>query len=347
MKFQFGYDVLTLPGAILSHTDANAVQLRVILWLASDLSLAQKPRQLAKLADCAPQDAAQALSFWKERGVLTDEEAVPAMADVVVAPAEEKRPKKAVRPTVRAEESVAEPTAAPKPRLQRADELPTYTSTELADLLEKRDSLRGLVDEAQQILGKMFNPSEINILIGMYDYLGLPVEGILLLLAHCARLGKNRLRAIEKYAYGLVDRGITTPEALEEEFRTVEAMHGFEGEIRQLFGLKSRSLTGKEEKMLREWISFGYPVEVVRLAYEITIHATSTPSIPYTHKIILRWHEEGLTTLAEIERAEEEERRAKKDGGTTPLGSSFDTDDLFKAALARSFRETGVQDGDS
>ena len=52
MKFQFGYDVLTLPGAILSHTDANAVQLRVILWLASDLTLARKPRQLAKLADC-------------------------------------------------------------------------------------------------------------------------------------------------------------------------------------------------------------------------------------------------------------------------------------------------------
>ena len=261
----------------------------------------------------------------------------------------EKKTKKVSNQPVRDETSTAaesEPTASPKTRLQRADELPTYTSTELAELLEKRDSLRGLVDEAQQVLGKMFNPSEINILVGMYDYLGLPVEGILLLLAHCARLGKNRLRAIEKYAYQLVDRGITTPEALEEEFRTVEAMHGFEGEIRQLFGLKSRSLTGKEEKMLREWISFGYPVEVVRLAYEITIHATSTPSIPYAHKIIQRWHEEGLSTLADIERAEEE-RRAKKDGGAAPLGSSFDTDDLFRAALARSFRETGVQDGDN
>jgi len=137
--------------------------------------------------------------------------------------------------------------------------------------------------------------------------------------------------------------GYKLPDALEEEFRTVEAMHGFEGEIRRLFGLKSRTLTGKEEGMLRQWIAFGYPVEVVRLAYEMTIHATSSPSIPYAHKIILRWHEEGLATLADIERAEEA-RKAKKEGSTNALGNSFDTDDLFQAALARSFRETGVQE---
>jgi DnaD/phage-associated family protein len=98
--------------------------------------------------------------------------------------------------------------------------------------------------------------------------------------------------------------------------------------------------------MLRQWITFGYPVEVIQLAYEMTIHATSNPSIPYAHKIILRWHEEGLATLADIQRAEDE-RKTKKEGGASVLGSSFDTDDLFQAALARSFRETGVQDGEN
>ena len=346
MKFQFGYDVLTLPGAILSHTDANAVQLRVILWLASDLTLARKPRQLAKLADCDPQSALDAMAFWAERGVLTEGEAIPAMAraaeDAVAVGSTKKTVQQAAAPKT-ADAEISAPTA---PRLERADELPTYTSTELADLLEKRDALRSLVDEAQQILGKMFNPSEINILVGMNDYLGLPAEGILLLLSHCMRMGKNRLRAIEKYAYRLVDRGITTPEELEEEFRTVEAMRGFEGEVRQIFGLNSRSLTGKEEKMLREWLAFGYSADVVRLAYEITIHATSKPSIPYAHSILQRWHEEGHATLADIERAEQA-KKEQKSGDPTALGNSFDTDDLFRAALARSFRETGAQDGES
>jgi hypothetical protein len=40
-------------------------------------------------------------------------------------------------------------------------------------------------------------------------------------------------------------------------------------------------------------------------------------------------------------------RKTKKEGGASVLGSSFDTDDLFQAALARSFRETGVQDGEN
>ena len=52
MKLNFGQEVVVLPAAALSCSDADAVQLRVLLWLASDLSLAGKPKQLAKLSDC-------------------------------------------------------------------------------------------------------------------------------------------------------------------------------------------------------------------------------------------------------------------------------------------------------
>ena len=50
MKLNFLQDALVLPGAVLS-CNATLTQLRVLLWLASDLSLAQKPKQLAKLPD--------------------------------------------------------------------------------------------------------------------------------------------------------------------------------------------------------------------------------------------------------------------------------------------------------
>ncbi len=337
MKFNFEHEVLVLPGAVLSHADADAVQLRVLLWLASDLSLASKPRQLAKLADCDVKRASEAVEYWQSRGLLRDSDTLPAMAEARAADSTEKNAKTAVA-------DAAGQTAAPKRTLlRRAEELPTYSSTELAALLEKRETLRAMVNEAQQILGKMFNPSEVNILVTMFDYLGLTEEGILLLLSHCRRVGKLNLRAIEKYAYSLVDRGITAPDALEEEFRTVEALHSFEGEVRTLFGMKSRSLTGKEDKMLRAWVSYGYDIEIVRHAYEITVHATSSPSVPYTHKILERWHEEGLNTLAEIEAAEAATHE-KRDASAVTLGNSFDTDDFFRAALERSFRETGAKD---
>lgn len=314
---------MVLPASVLSASDADAVQMRVLLWLASDLSLAQKPKQLAKLADCDAKTLRVALEFWRSNGVLVAKEASE-VEDVASAPAEKSAKK------------VEEP--APKKILHRADELPNYSSTELAELLEKRVGVRALVNEAQQIIGKMFNPSEINILVGMYDYLGLSEEGILLLLAHCRNVGKVNLRAIEKYAYSLVDRDITTPAALEEEFRTVEALHTFEGQIRTMFGMGSRALTAREKKMLRAWASFGYDVEIVRRAYEITVTATNKPSFPYANSILERWHAEGLNTAEAIDQAVSEGKAKKVEEGTT-LGNSFDTDDFFAAALNRSFSD--------
>ena len=318
MKLNFWQEVLVLPASVLSHLDAaTPEQLRVLLWLASDLSLAAKHKQLAKLAGCDAATARDAVKFWCSCGILGEEgeSAVPAMA---TAPAE----------------------APVKKKLQRADELPNYTSTELAELLEARASVRVLIDEAQRILGKMFNPNDVNIMVGMLDYLGMNEECILLLLAHCKKIGKSNLRAIEKYAYTLVDKGVNDVESMEAEICAVEAMHTFEGEIRTLFGMKSRALTSKESKMLAAWLSFGYGVDIVRMAYEITVNATGEPSVAYTNAILEKWNANGWKTVPEIEAGMTAERE-KREGNTNKkeLGNSFDTDDFFEAALQRGFRE--------
>ena len=100
--------------------------------------------------------------------------------------------------------------------------------------------------------------------------------------------------------------------------------------------------------MLRAWVSYGYDVDIVRRAYEMTVNATNEPSVAYTNAIIERWHSEGLNTAEAID-ASLREQQDKKDGKSTvkknwtpTLGNSFDTDDFFQAALQRSFRETGV-----
>lgn len=352
MRFNYQQEVLVLPASIL-NAGADGVQLRVLLWLASDPSLLRKVRQLAKLADCTADEARAAIRFWQEAGTVTvdgEGEAIPAMASAETAPTTE---------TEKTEET--KPKKPARTLLRRADELPTYTSTELADLLEARASVRILVDEAQRMLGKLFNPSELNILVGMLDYLSLSEESILLLLAHCKRIGKTNLRAIEKYAYSLVDRGITEPAALEEEICVLEELHSFEGEIRTLFGMKSRALTEREAKMLRAWRSFGYGIEIVRLAYELTVNATSDPSLPYANAILERWNAEGLRNEEEIRASMEasagdaqgargqRNRKGGKGGKTASvkpsLGNSFDTDDFFEAALQRSFQQGGKETG--
>ena len=311
-NWNFGQSVLVLPASVLS-ADASPEQLRILLWLASDPTLSGKPTQLAKLADCKKSDVASALSFWKAAGVITEGNAR------VAAP-------KAASVTHKEPES-----AAP---LARADELPVYSTSELADMLERRASLRMLVDAGQQVMGKIFNQHELNILFGLVDYLELSEEYILLLLAHCKRMDVKGMRGVEKYAISLIDRDISTVEMLEARMREIEELHSLEGRIRTMFGLKSRALTSKEKKMLESWVSWGYGEEIIRLAYEIMINAGKDPSLNYVNGILERWNANGWRTQKQIEKGIEEERAQKKSSPT--VGKSFETDDFFEAALKRS-----------
>ncbi len=326
-KWNYGQGVLVLPASVLG-LNATPEQLRVLLWIASDASLIEKPTLLAKAADATKSEVSEAIDFWREAGVISTER------EPLHTPTE--KPKK--QPTAKAADK--QPPKAEKRILQRADEFPAYSTTEMADMLERRESLRVLVDESQNIFGKMFNAHELNILFGLVDYLNLDEEYILILLAHCKRIEIKSLRQVEKYAITLIDQGVTSPEALDEQVKLLEARHTLEGKVRSMFGIQRRALTAKESKMLNAWISYGYGEDVILMAYEITVNATQEPSVPYANAIMEKWHSEGLTTADEIDRYLVKERAAREGSNPAQLGTSFDVNDFFNAALERSFRKS-------
>ena len=331
-KWNYGQGVLVLPSTV-PEADATPEQLRVLLWLASDPTLFAKPAQLARLAGADREEIGDILDFWQSVGVLSNDK-------------EAQESKKAQRkPTDKpAKSATAKPMADTKPAaeakpafLARADELPNYSTAELSDLLEKSQSLRMLVNEAQNIWGKVFNPYEAQLLVGLSDYLRLDDEYILLLLAHSKRIGKKSLREVERYALRLVDDGVTDAAALEEFVKRTEARRTLQGKIRAMFGLGSRSFTAKENAMLDNWVSYGYGEDIIRRAYEITVGAINEPSLPYANSILERWHSEGLDTAAQIDAKLDAEREKK---GQAVMTGSFDTDDFFEAALKRSYSTT-------
>ena len=331
-KWNYGQGVLTLPAAVLD-TDATPEQLRVLLWLAADPTLFGKPAQLARLAGCERDGVAGILRFWQDAEILSGgkegEQPKPA----------KKQPATAAKPA-----SPAAPAAKPAMVLARADELPNYSSLQVVELLEHDQTLKQLIDEAEKVWGKIFNPYELQILIGgISDHLGLDNEYILLLLAHCKRIEKPSLREVERYAVRLVNRGITNAAALEDFIRNVEASLTLEGKVRKIFGLGARPLSAKEQKMMSAWSSYGYDADIVRKAYDITVDNTGKASLPYANSILERWHSEGLETAAQIDAKLDAEREKK---GQTPRQGSFDTDDFFEAALCRSYSDTDSQTGE-
>lgn len=319
-KWNYGQGVTVLPTAVL-ETDASLEQLRVLLWLASDATLFTKPAQLAKLAGCEREEIAEILDFWRSAGVLSNGQE-PARAA-----------KRSISVAKKREAPAKEPARAAAV-LARADELPNYSTQELADLLEESQELRMLMGEAQGVWGKVFNPYEAQLVVGMSRYMGLDSEYILLLLAHCKRIRKNSLRAVERYAIRLVDDGITNSAALEEFIKKTESRLPLQGKVRSMFGIGEREFTSDELGMFNEWVSYGYGEDIIRCAYEITVNATQKPSIPYANSILKRWHDEGLASLAQINAKLDKEREKK---GKAPAFGSFETNDFYEAALNRSF----------
>ena len=315
MKYRiiYGDSVGVFPKSALEVVKrAGEDDLKVLFFLCSCEGNADE-KKLCKLSGCKIEKVRDALSFWRGAGVIeateskSDEEE---SATVKTAPKSEETSKK---------------------KLRRSEELPNYTSAELADILEQRSDTATLINECQNILGKVFNVHEINVLIGLVDYLSLDCEYIMILLTYCVSLGKRTLHYAEKMAFALYDAGICTSEELSEELRRREVAASAEGRIRTLFGIGDRAFTTKEKKLISAWVGeMGYPIEVIEKAYEVTADATGKGSIPYANSVLERWHAEGLRTPEDVEKSYK-----KSDDGKKTVDGSFNTDDFFEAAIKR------------
>ncbi len=319
-KMIYGDGVGVFPKSALDTVKrAGACELKVLLCLASEANADEK--KLSKLTGCAQEEVRDALSFWRGAGVIEPADGACATDKTDVAesiPAE----------TQKQDEPV-------KKKLQRSEELPNYNSDELGDLLEKRRDLGTLINECQNIMGKMFNYREMNVLIGFVDYLCLDFEYIMMLLTYCLSIGKRSLHYAEKTAFALYDAGICDTAALEAELKRRENSVATEGKIRELFGLGGRAFTTKEKKFISAWVNeMGYPIEIITKAYEVTADATGKGSFPYANSVLERWNAAGLRTLEAIE--ESYKKPAELDKGHE---GSFDTDSFFDAAVKRALGE--------
>lgn len=321
----------TLPSLLGTEAlkEAGASDLRVLFALC-ELGDATADAIAAALG-CETASVTAALAFWRGAGIVT---AAGGVQDALA-------------------------QAAKKPTPKQAAELRELGAAELADYLRDSD-LESLVTAAEQQRGRLFNRSDLSILVSLSQELGLNGAYILTLLAYCDGQGDGEpkpLRYAERVAFRLTERGIDTCEALEEYIREQEELRSVEGGLRRMFGIGSRKLTEKEERAFLTWTrDYGYGEELIGAAYDVTVNATGKASVAYTGKILAHWHEEGVTTLEAAEALLAREREGKKPRGRRAAAppppadgvrSSFDIGDFFQRAVDRSFKadDTDGQNG--
>ncbi|WP_325228494.1 DnaD domain-containing protein [Oscillibacter sp.] len=190
-----------------------------------------------------------------------------------------------------------------------ADEPPVYQQDEVAGKLEESEDFRRLTAEVERRLGKRLTTADISVLLGLYDYLGLPSDVIYLLVCHCAertaaRLGPGRkptLRQIEREGYAWARRGVDTQAAAAAYLRDYNRRQGALPGFMRALRLGDRPPVESEEKYLLQWLEWGFSPEAAALAYDKTVLKCGAFKWSYCNGILRRWHEAGLHAVEEIE----------------------------------------------
>ena len=202
-----------------------------------------------------------------------------------------------------------------------------------------------MVGEAQRRLGRILSTEELKILLCIYRYLGLAPEVISILISYCIQRGHARgvsrmpsIRTIEKEAYRWADLGIETMEQAAAYMQQQLQLQNGIGRVRRLLGIGERRLTAGEEKFVVTWLSWGFGEKEIQLAYEKTCMNTGGLKWPYLNSILKSWHEQGFTTLAQIDAGDRQPAKAAKPGyGVQRHGDKLT--ELEREAIARMMQE--------
>ncbi len=229
-----------------------------------------------------------------------------------------------------------------------ADELPEYTAEDIASRTGENGEFKAIVDETQRIMGHMLTGADLKILFGIYDYLRLPAEVILLLINHCVEqthehLGPGKfpsMRTIEKEAYVWYNRELLTLERAEEYLIRRKARSGAMNDVKRLLQINGRNFSSTERKYAESWLDMGFDLEAIALAYDKTVIKTGGLTWKYMDSILQSWHSKNLHTSEEIMRGDIQVKngRPSVQGSRLPPPSGKPRDDteLLKKLLSQS-----------
>ena len=220
----------------------------------------------------------------------------------------------------------------PRRLVKPGDELPDYTSEDAKSAVRNDPQFAALVTEVQAVLGTILTSSGLMELLGFYDYLGLPPDVILLLVAHCVeeyekKYGPGKrptMRNIRGEAYKWADKGVFSLEAAAEYIKNGERVKKRKNEIRRILGLHDRSPSPTEERCITEWAELEFSDELISAAYDKTVLNTGRLVWKYMDSILKSWAQKGLKTMDEVrtgDRKPEEEKAVgtAHEGGATEL----------------------------
>ena len=301
---------------------AGAVQLKALLYILRHSGEPINYEEMASQLSFSCADTKDAVNYWKEVGVLLEIDATNTPQ-----PAEIKRETKVIQAIAPAVLQVPSPVIE-NGNLKKLTTTNRFSQKEAFTRMESSEEIKFLVDQCRALLARELLGSDVAALVSIHDWVGLPLDVILMAVEYCASQRRTDMRSVERQCTSWADRGINTHEQAEAFIKAKAAQHIHENLIQSAFGISGRSLSAKERDAIAAWFNdYGYDLPVIRIAYDKTVDSTGKLSFAYLSKILSNWHEKGIKT-AEQAAAESITKPQKSSNGSSFDISSFENESI-------------------
>lgn len=308
----------------------GAASLRALLIVLRCGGTASEEAIASQLA-MEPSEVRDAMRYWTETGVLSASGAPASEAAAeqpLLSPAPQSQ--ETQQPAKQQAQQAQQPRQTPPAGVTSYRGRPSRE--QIAAMMEKDPNIEFLFQSAAEQLGKYLHLTDRSSLIYLYDYAGIPIDVILMVIQYCCSIGKKQMRYIERVALDWLDAGVTSLEAAEAHIHKLEEQSGWEKEVKNAFGIRDRELVEKEMGYVQKWYQeYHSGIRLIRLAYERTIENIGKLSFPYIDSILKSWHEKKITTPEQVfqERAEREKAVPVPVGASSPKSeASYDLDEI-------------------
>ncbi|MGN0687176.1 MAG: DnaD domain protein [Oscillospiraceae bacterium] len=325
--------VFAVPSGVVDKyiklASGNSLKLLLFLLrhggtLFSDTELKEKLgfRREGELEDAA--------LFWVQRGIIrTDNGSLSAASD--------DEDVQETLPEVDAAASMPTKPVRSSVKVISAQSGSIYTSGYVGSRLASEPELKWLYSEAEKLYGRGLRQPESQTVLMLVEHFGLPAQVAAMLLRYCFKIGKTTAGYIQTMAQSWSEEEINTVSAADERLAVLERRFTVEEQLRSAMELKTK-FSSKQLGYIRTWSEdWGFSVDMILLAHEITQDRTGSMNFDYTNKILENWNSAGISTKEAVEQDSAAHKASVKSQPTKSGGknSSIDVNSLMKDVLQK------------
>lgn len=213
---------------------------------------------------------------------------------------------------------------------------PVYYADEIASSAAANFQLSDMFQIVEKILNKPLNSTDLTVLYSLYDYYGMPLDVIPMLVTYCIKNGKKSMRQIEKTAGIWIEKGIESVEDAESYLKKAEEYNRALNRLKSAMGVTERNFSPTEMKYINSWLfDMKMSFEMIMHAYDLCTTNTGKLSVKYMNTVLTNWYNDVKITIKNSNSSSESKSKAVPTKFTNFDQRDFDYDEFEKKSMER------------